>query len=302
MQTDERTWFSLTLDNGVHCVTTAWLELARNAPIGQEFELVVPNDLEFQLTLNVKLEKPPPQRLPASPTKTVKPKASTFSRVFASPKKRKELEARQRAEEEAFAQAQRDAATRQRKIAPTAWDLLSPLAAEDGSFARAYVCLKEHESRCYGRPYMAEIAAFNEWASEEAGFASSVKSKRADTSNSVVRRAPYKIGKLEVQLLFVPRPKGATDDDMPKSMNSCIRELKAAEERLSRNWEGHLSQQGGDCPVSTTHTVQIMFLSPVLQALTCIVVLATPLFQACRHQADGVPRNDATAACDNKPV
>ncbi|CRK23727.1 hypothetical protein BN1708_018055, partial [Verticillium longisporum] len=45
---NERSWFSLTLDNGVHCVTTAWLELARNAPIGQEFELVVPNDLEFQ--------------------------------------------------------------------------------------------------------------------------------------------------------------------------------------------------------------------------------------------------------------
>ncbi|KAK6822775.1 hypothetical protein PG987_014320 [Apiospora arundinis] len=246
---NERTWFSLTLDNGVHCVTTAWLELARNAPIGQEFELVVPNDLEFQLTLNVKLERPPePQRLPASPTKMSKPKTSTFSRVFASPKKRKEMEARMKAEEEAFAQAQRDAATRQRKVAPTAWDLMSPLAADDGSFARSYVCLKEHESKCYGRPYMVEIAAFNEWAVEEAGFASSVKSKRGGPSNSVVRRAPYKIGKLEVQLLFVPRAKGSTDEDMPKSMNSAIRELKASEERLSRNWEGHLSQQGGDCP------------------------------------------------------
>ncbi|KAK8117657.1 Bud site selection protein BUD4 [Apiospora kogelbergensis] len=236
---NERTWFSLTLDNGVHCVTTAWLELARNAPIGQEFELVVPNDLEFQLTLNVKLERPPePQRLPASPTKMSKPKTSTFSRVFASPKKRKEMEARMKAEEEAFAQAQRDAASRQRKVAPTAWDLMSPLAADDGSFARSYVCLKEHESRCYGRPYMVEIAAFNEWAVEEAGFASSVKSKRGGPSNSVVRRAPYKIGKLEVQLLFVPRAKGSTDEDMPKSMNSAIRELKASEERLSRNWEG----------------------------------------------------------------
>ncbi|KAI8625244.1 DUF1709-domain-containing protein [Xylariaceae sp. FL1651] len=246
---NERTWFSLTLDNGVHCVTTAWLELARNAPIGQEFELVVPNDLEFQLTLNVKLEKPKtPKHVPISPTKMSKPKTSTFSRVFASPKKRKEMEARQRAEEEAFAQAQREAASKL-SVAPTAWDLLSPLAAEDGSFARSYVCLKEHESRCYGRPYMVEIAAFNEWATEEAGFASSVKSKRSGIpTNSVVRRAPYKVGKLEVQLLFVPRPKGSTEDDMPKSMNSCIRELKAAEERLSRNWEGHLSQQGGDCP------------------------------------------------------
>lgn len=230
------------------------MELARNAPIGQEFELVVPNDLEFQLTLNVKLEPPEPQHVPISPTKTSKSKPSTFSRVFASPKKRKELEARQRAEEEALVQAQRDA-TRQRKVAPSAWDLLSPLAAEDGSFARSYVCLKEHESRCYGRPYMVEIAAFNEWATEEPNFANSVKSKRTGTttttatSNSVIRRAPYKVGKLELQLLFVPRPKGSDDEDMPKSMNSCIRELKAAEERLSRTWEGHLSQQGGDCPV-----------------------------------------------------
>ncbi|KAJ3942293.1 Bud site selection protein bud4 [Colletotrichum fioriniae] len=245
----ERTWFSLTLDNGVHCVTTAWLELARNAPVGQEFELVVPNDLEFQLTLNVKLEKPAPAKkvIVQSPTKASKPKTSTFSRVFASPKKRKEMEMRQREEEERVAAEQQKAAqARQMKVAPTAWDLLSPLAAEDGSFARSYVCLKEHESRCYGRPYVVDVACFNEWATEEAAFASSVKSKRGNTA--VVRRAPYKIGKLELQLLFVPRPKGSTEEDMPKSMNSCIRELKAAEERLAKNWEGHLSQQGGDCP------------------------------------------------------
>lgn len=243
---NERTWFSLTLDNGVHCVTTAWLELARNAPIGQEFELVVPNDLEFQLTLNVKLEQPAPQRVIPSPTKMSKTKTSTFSRVFASPKKRKEMELRQKEEEERLAREQREAQARQIKAHPTSWDLLSPLAAEDGSFARAYVCLKEHETRCFGRPYLVDVACFNEWATEEAGFASSVKSKRGNTA--VVRKAPYKIGKLELQLLFVPRPKGSTDDDMPKSMNSCIREMKSAEERLSRNWEGHLSQQGGDCP------------------------------------------------------
>lgn len=236
----------------MHCVTTAWLELARNAPIGQEFELVVPNDLEFQLTLNVKIEKPAAQAVRAAPPQVVRAprqKGSTFSRVFASPKKRKELELRQREEEErAIQQQQREAESRRRRAPPTAYDMLSPLVAEDGSFGRAYVCLREHENRCFGRPYMAEIACFNEWATEEAGFASSVKSKRGNTA--VVRRAPYKVGKLELQMLFVPRPKNATDDDMPKSMNSCIRELKASEERLSRSWEGHLSQQGGDCPVS----------------------------------------------------
>ncbi|KAB5570447.1 cell division protein anillin-domain-containing protein [Coniochaeta sp. 2T2.1] len=236
-------------------IPRTWLELARNAPIGQEFELVVPNDLEFQLTLNVKLEKPAfvaRKAIPMAQTKAAKPKSvSTFSRVFASPKKRKEMEARQREEEERLQrEAQAAAALQQRQAQanakPTGYDLLSPLVAEDGSFARAYVSLKEHESRCFGRPYLVEVATFNEWAAEEASFASSVKSKRGN--NGVVRRAPYKIGKLELQLLFVPRPKGAGDDDMPKSMNSCIREMKAAEERLARCWEGPLSQQGGDCP------------------------------------------------------
>ncbi|PFH61104.1 hypothetical protein XA68_18258 [Ophiocordyceps unilateralis] len=242
---NERSWFSLTLDNGVHCVTTAWLELARNAPIGQEFELVVPNDLEFQLTLNVKLEKPVHSELPAVAAKAAKSKTSTFSRVFASPRKRRELELRQKAEEERFAAQQKEALAR-RNRAPSGYELLSPLAAEDGSFGRAYVCLKEHESRCFGRPFTADVVLFNEWATEEESFASSVKSKRG--TSTVVRRAPYKIGKLELQLLFVPRPKNASDDDMPKSMNSCVRELRAAEERLARSWEGHLSQQGGDCP------------------------------------------------------
>ncbi|KAH8805565.1 hypothetical protein F5884DRAFT_860170 [Xylogone sp. PMI_703] len=245
---NERSYFSLTLDNGVHCVTTAWLELGKNAPIGQEFELVVPNDLEFQLTLNAKLEKPAPKHVPESPPKTAKaPKPSTFSRVFASPKKRKELEMKQKEEEQRIAQQkQRDAQAKKTLSQPTTWDLLSPLAAEDGSFGRSYVSLKDHEVNCYGRPYVVDVACFNEWATEESNISSSARSKRS--ANQVQRRAPYKIGKLELQLLFVPKPKGATDDDMPKSMNACIREMKDAEAALARNWEGILSQQGGDCP------------------------------------------------------
>lgn len=243
---NEKTWFSLTLDNGVHCVTTAWLELGRNAPIGQEFELVVPTELEFQLTLNAKLEKPQPKRLVESPTKKV-PKPSTFSRVFTSPKKRKELEMKQKEEEQRLAkQKEHDAQLKRMSTQPTAWDLLSPLASEDGSFGRSYICLKDHEARCYGRPYTVDIACFNEWATEEVSFSSSARSKRSTTQ--VQRRAPYKVGKLELQLLFVPKPKGAKDEDMPKSLNSCIREIKEAETTASRAWEGHLSQQGGDCP------------------------------------------------------
>lgn len=221
----------------------------------------MPSELEFQLTLNAKLEKPAPRRVVESPTKLLSPKkSSTFSRVFASPKKRKELDMRLREEESRAAQEEKDRQVQSKRTsAPTTWDLLSPLAADDGSFGRSYIWLKDHESRCYGRPYVVDIPCFNEWATEEATAASSVKSKRGNTH--VQRRAPYKVGKLELQLLFVPKPKGAKDEDMPKSMNSCIRQMKEAELSMARAYEGHLSQQGGDCPVSNTAPVSLSELT-----------------------------------------
>lgn len=233
------TYFCLTLDNGLHCVTTSWLELGKNAPIGQEFELVVMNDLEFQLTLQTKLEPPPVKRAP-TPVKAKPPvqKKSTFNKLFQSPKKRREAE--RLAEEERRKQQQQQAAA---VIPPptTAWDLLNEIVGEDGSFARSYVCLKDFESRAYGRSLTTEINCFNEWAVDT----SSVRRKQGVPPT---KRAPYKIGKLEVQLLYVPRPKQATDADMPKSMNSAIREIKEAENTMAKEHEGFLSQQGGDCP------------------------------------------------------
>ena len=60
----------------------------------------------------------------------------------------------------------------------------------------------------------------------------------------------YIIGALELQLLYVPKPNGATDEEMPKSMGSAIREMNRAHEITEVNFEGSLSQQGGDCQVS----------------------------------------------------
>jgi hypothetical protein len=252
----------LTLDNGLHCVTTSWLELGHTAPIGQEFELVVLNDLEFQLTLQTKLTPPakPEVAAPASPNKNPMKspaKKSSFANFLMSPKKRREAEriAKQKQDEEEKqrlalerrrTEEQHQAARNRALSNPTAWDLLHELVGSDGSFGRTYVCLKNHESQCFGRPIMVDMPIFNEWALEDAAIASSVKSKRG----GALRRPPYEVGKLTLQLLYVPRPKKATEEDMPKSMNACIREMRDAEEASGRVWEGHLSQQGGDCPVS----------------------------------------------------
>ncbi|KAK2875179.1 hypothetical protein FQN49_001716 [Arthroderma sp. PD_2] len=247
----ERSYFSLTLDNGLHCVTTSCLELGKAAPIGQEFELVVMQELEFQLTLQMKPDqikpKPQPAR-PASPAKATKPqKASTFSRVFASPKKRREMELRQQQEAQQLQKRQAEEKALANIVDP--WEKIRKVVDKDGSFARAYVSLADFEERAFGRPYTVDVTCFNEWAVDET--VSSVKSKRstgATAGSGTPRRPPYRIGTLELQLLYVPKPKGAADDDMPKSMNACIREMREADHTASRSWEGFLSQQGGDCP------------------------------------------------------
>ena len=129
-----------------------------------------------------------------SPMKEVKaPKQSTFSRVFGSPRKRKELELKQQEEaRKAERQRQQDAQASLRSLQPTAWDLLHDLVAKDGSFARSYVCLKDHESKIYGRPLTVDVPCFNEWATEEAQTTSSVKSK-PNNVRGMQRKAPYKI-------------------------------------------------------------------------------------------------------------
>lgn len=261
MPRNDRVYFQLTLDNGMHCVTTTSLELGKNASIGQEFELVVQSDLEFQLTLTTKLPPPPRVETPTtsmrggatSPTKSTKSTQSAFSRLLSSPKKRAERERVEREAAEAEERRAREEAQRLRaRRQPTTWDLLHELVnGSDGSFARAYINLKAHEQGCYGRQLTVDVPCYNEWALEkDSHVVNSVRSKRG-THAGPIRKPPYVIGKLELQLLYVPKPKGAGDEDMPKSMGSAVREMGKAKEVKEIVHEGCLSQQGGDCTVST---------------------------------------------------
>jgi hypothetical protein len=114
------------------------------------------------------------------------------------------------------------------------------------------VNLRTHEQACFGRPLTVDVPCYNEWALEQdTAVLNSVRSKRGNNSGPV-RRPPYVVGNLELQLLYVPKPRGTTDEDMPKSMSSAIREMKRASEVKDVVHEGHLSQQGGDCIVSRT--------------------------------------------------
>lgn len=235
-------------------MTTAWLELGKSAPIGQEFELTVFDDLDFSLTLQTKLERPTSQSSTVStgsgfgsPTKSKTSKTSAISRLLSSPKKRREQEKKQQ-EEEALAarQRQQELEAERAQSQPSAWDLLRNLVGPDGSFARAIVSLEDHEQQAFGRPYTVDVPCYNNWATEDSMTACSTKSKHG----GVQRKPPYKIGNLTVQMLYIPKPKGVADEEMPQSMSACVKQLKEAEAHVDRQFEGHLSQQGGDCPVS----------------------------------------------------
>ncbi|WPH02748.1 Bud site selection protein BUD4 [Acrodontium crateriforme] len=246
---NERVDFQLTLDNGLHCVTTASLELGQSAPIGQEFELVVLDDLEFQLTLSTKLTPPTrPSFIPSSSPVKKQHKATGLSRFLTSPKKRAEKERLEREAVEAEERRVLDEAKKHRSINPTAYDLMHDMVNHiDGSFARSYVNLKTHEKDCYGRKLTVDVPCYNEWALEkDMNVVTSVRSKRG-TNTGPIRRPPYVIGQMEVQLLYVPKPKGATDEEMPRSMGSAVREMNKAGDVKVEVHEGHLSQQGGDC-------------------------------------------------------
>ena len=267
MPKNDRVYFQLTLDNGLHCVTTTQLELGKNAPIGQEFELVVLNDLEFQLTLTTKLPPAPvvpPTPAPSSPTKSLKSpsKTSSFaSRFLSSPRKRAERERQDREAHEEEQRRQHQAAERKRASTQplnTTWDLLHTLVnPADGAFARAYINLKAHEPQCFGRHLSVDVPCYNEWALErDAQVVNSVRSKRG--GGAPVRKPPYVVGQLQLQLLYVPKPRGAGDEDLPKSMGSAVREMARACEVVEVVREGCLSQQGGDCAVSSIACFSIL--------------------------------------------
>ena len=230
---------------------TSWLELGRNAQIGQEFELTVFDELDFSLTLQTKLERPVSQASTTSQASSVESpkkkesKQFALSRLLASPKKKREAERRQQEEQAELArQRQREIEAERASKQPTAWDLLHNLVGPDGSFARAILSLDDYEEKAFGRPITTDVPCFNNWAVEDSF--SSTKSKHG----GVQRKPPYQIGSLTLQLLYIPKPRGVADVEMPQSMSACVKQLKEAEANSTRQFEGHLSQQGGDCPVS----------------------------------------------------
>lgn len=249
---DKRAKFSLTLDNGIHCITTQSVPLKKRTLLDEEFELTVNDHLEFILTMKAKWTKPlgekniaarsPPRPLPRSsvPLAPVASKASGMSekRGFAAKLFGRKTATTNSKQLGTNLGAIAGAAGGTTRAGPTAAASPSPapakdpwdtLVAADGSFARAYIDFSQYEKEVYGRPATFELACFNEWV-------------KSSTGKKV---APYKIGSAQVQLMYVPRAN--KNEALPGSIKEALSELKIARQRIPVRRQGFLSQLGGDC-------------------------------------------------------
>lgn len=279
--------FNMTLDNGLHSITTPYKALSEEVAMEQEFELIVGTNLEFILTLKGKWPKSansptmakspqmaaPGKQRPIHPVSSAQKqpteKKHGFSKLFGSSRKKPSMAqlgpgARGTASPGLTPQA--SLAAQPAGGDKDSWD---DLTAVDGSFGRVYVAFSQYESEVYGRAATFDIPCYNEWST------TLVKATTGPGSAKKVKREPYKIGSLQVQMMFVPRV--SKKETMPQSIKEALNELRVAAALLKQaeageqqhptagsvpgqtqdkavsngaslpKLEGYLSQLGGDC-------------------------------------------------------
>ncbi|KAK9451375.1 uncharacterized protein V1518DRAFT_408386 [Limtongia smithiae] len=203
---ESKPFFTLTLDNGIHCVTTAHASLTNNAAIYQEFELIVGNGLEFILTLKAKITQPCVR--PTSRAQSPKKKDARFGldKLFGSPKRR----SINMALEQASASAASSNGGRS----------LESIMGPDGSFARSYISFSDIEREIRMKSKILEVPCYSEWANDPNSSGSPRKQKTAV--------APFPVGKIVLQMLFFE--KEYKSQEIPRSLNACLRVISDKDE------------------------------------------------------------------------
>ncbi|RCK64834.1 Bud site selection protein BUD4 [Candida viswanathii] len=207
--------FSMTLDNGVHSVTTpTYLLDGHKVAIGKEFELTVTDTLEFILTMKMSYEKPRGKLVEVTERKVIKSK-NRLSRLFGS----------------------KDIITTTKFVPTEVKDTWSNKFAQDGSFARCYIDLHQFEDKITGKALQFDLNCFNEWEMN-ASFPG---------DRGLQRRNPYTIAQLEVKMLFVPR--SDPREVLPTSIRTAYESIEELNQEFNTTHEGYLHQEGGDCPI-----------------------------------------------------
>ncbi|KAG8690396.1 Bud site selection protein bud4 [Ceratobasidium sp. 394] len=224
------TYFTCTLNNGIHFVTTPECRLEQNAIIDQEFELIEHGKLEFTLTIRVRkdthiinqinqMNAPPPAPSPAPPP----PKPSGFRSLFSSTPKKQPKQALFR-RPDSFVE-----------------DHLVRYMKSDGSLGRAYINFKDIAKRCDTRLFETSYPLIGEWAEDSVRGAAGIPGPAMSGPTS---QRP--VGELVLQIFRLPPLPGVPPETLPQSLEECHRGLRAVAWHKKIYHQGILTQSGGD--------------------------------------------------------
>ncbi|KZT61200.1 hypothetical protein CALCODRAFT_428285 [Calocera cornea HHB12733] len=237
------TFCTVTLNNGIHAVTTPEAQLEKNALIEQEFELIEHPKLEFTLTLKVRkdehvmaqLRPPMPISLPSRETvTTIKSSTPThrsgFRAFFGSPKKAKAQPVRN--SPTPMTRAQSEIPTVKQE------DCLARHLGPDGTLAQATISFKDIARRCDTRLFETSYPLMAR---------SSSSAPDTVTGASVPVGSPRAVGEIILQLFRLPPLPGIEQDALPENLEECRRGLRHVAWHKALHHEGVLTQNGGDC-------------------------------------------------------
>ncbi|KAJ8076404.1 Bud site selection protein bud4 [Marasmius tenuissimus] len=234
----EPTTMSCTLNNGIHFVTTPECRLAKECPIGQEFELIEHSKLEFTLTLKVKrdphiitqfkaLAPPPPQPRPppmvqqaSSSSKSSSRSGGMFGLFSSSPKKSKDKE-----KERVLIPVNEFPPPPVHRLPENLARYMKP----DGTFARAFISFKDIAQRCDTKLFETSFPLIGQRL-ELGGKASTLQ-----------------VGEMVLQMFRLPPLPGIPPEQLPQSLDECHRGLRHVNWHKVTYFEGTLTQSGGDC-------------------------------------------------------
>ncbi|KAL1710706.1 hypothetical protein EV121DRAFT_192333 [Schizophyllum commune] len=229
----EPTKMTCTLNNGIHFVTTPEVVLQPTSVIEQEFELIEHSKLEFTLTLKIKREPhitaqfkalvPPRPVAPPPPPPVVhqtSSKSSGLRSLFggsSSPKKHKHMS------------APTPAPAPIRQPMPRLADNFARYLKPDGTMARAFVSYKEIAPHCDTRLFSTTYPLIGQ-RFELGGKWSNLQ-----------------VGEIQLQVFRLPPLPGIPQNQMPQSLDECVRGLRHMHWHKVTYFEGTLTQNGGDC-------------------------------------------------------
>ncbi|EJD41589.1 hypothetical protein AURDEDRAFT_186410 [Auricularia subglabra TFB-10046 SS5] len=215
------TFFTCTLNNGIHFVTTPECKLAKECKVDQEFELIEHSKLEFTLTIKVRrdahLQPPPaPRAAPPPPVPTAShSKVSGMLAFFGGGSPKKARAGKERSGSPAPVQVP----------PPPQPEGLAKYLKSDGTLARVFVNFADIASRCDTKLF-------------ETGF----KMVGAKLGGEAVV-----LGELVLQVFRLPALPSVPSADLPQSLEECHRGLRHVNWHKQTYFEGTLTQIGGDC-------------------------------------------------------